>query len=122
VTVIDNTANMRDDVYAQTRILLMPSDYESWGRVGVEAMASGIPVVAHPTPGLTESLGDAGTFVHRDDTAGWVKAIRSLRSPKNFSAASKAAKARVEQLNTHRDLQTWVAAIENVVKVNPRRR
>lgn len=122
VTVIDNTANMRDDVYAETKILLMPSDYESWGRVGVEAMASGIPVVAHPTPGLTESLGDAGTFVHRDDTAGWVKAIRSLRSPKNLSAASKAAKARVAQLNTHRDLDTWVAAIENVVKVNPRRR
>ena len=122
VTLIDNTANMRDDVYSRTKILLMPSEYESWGRVGVEAMASGIPVIAHPTPGLTESLGDAGTFVHRDDTAGWVKAIRSLRSPKNYAAASKRAKARVQELTAHPDLQTWVAAIENVVKVNPRRR
>lgn len=122
VTIIDNTANMRDDVYAETRILLMPSDYESWGRVGVEAMASGIPVVAHPTPGLTESLGSAGTFVHRDDTDGWVKAIRSLRAPKNMAAASKAAKARVEELKAIPDLTTWVAAVENVVKVNPRRR
>src|SRR5690606_41527203 len=34
---------MRDEVYARTKILLMPSEYESWGRVGVEAMASGIP-------------------------------------------------------------------------------
>jgi glycosyltransferase involved in cell wall biosynthesis len=122
VTVIDNTANMRDDVYAQTKILLMPSEYESWGRVGIEAMASGIPVVAHPTAGLTESLGSAGTFVNRDEIEGWVKAIRSLRSPKNYAAASRSAKARVEELSAHPDLQTWVAAVENVVKVNPRRR
>src|SRR5690606_19301196 len=39
---------MRDEVYARTKILLMPSEYESWGRVGVEAMCSGIPVIAHP--------------------------------------------------------------------------
>src|SRR5690606_41582358 len=54
---------MRDEVYARTRVLLMPSAYESWGRVGVEAMCSGIPVIAHLTAGLRESLGDAGAFV-----------------------------------------------------------
>jgi glycosyltransferase involved in cell wall biosynthesis len=120
VEVIENTPNMRDDVYARTRILLMPSDYESWGRVGVEAMSSGIPVVANPTPGLLESLGDAGTFVHRDDTDGWVKAIRSLRSPKGWSEKSKAAKARVKEINENRDLQTWVAAVEQL-GINHRR-
>ena len=31
---------MRDKVYARTRVLLVPSSYESWGRVAVEAMAS----------------------------------------------------------------------------------
>ncbi|MEV4384045.1 glycosyltransferase family 4 protein, partial [Streptosporangium sp. NPDC049644] len=54
---------MRDEVYARTKILLVPSDYESWGRVGVESLVSGIPVIAHPTPGLKESLGAAGVFV-----------------------------------------------------------
>jgi glycosyltransferase involved in cell wall biosynthesis len=122
VEVIDNTANMKDDVYARTRILLMPSDYESWGRVGVEAMASGIPVVAHPTRGLKESLGSAGTFVHRDDTAAWVKAIRGLRSPKGWAEASKAAKARVAELDADKDLHTWVSAVEMLANQNPRRR
>jgi glycosyltransferase involved in cell wall biosynthesis len=58
---------MRDTVYARTKILLVPSEYESWGRVAVEAMVSGIPVIAHPTPGLKESLGDAGRFADRAD-------------------------------------------------------
>ena len=33
VEVTGHTGDMRDDVYARTRVLLMPSDYESWGRV-----------------------------------------------------------------------------------------
>ncbi|MBQ1164003.1 glycosyltransferase, partial [Streptomyces sp. A73] len=43
-------AEMAERVYGRTRVLLMPSSYESWGRAGCEALASGIPVVAHPTP------------------------------------------------------------------------
>ncbi|MFE4971343.1 glycosyltransferase [Kitasatospora sp. NPDC056651] len=54
---------MRERVYARSRVVLMPSSHESWGRVGVEAFASGIPVIAHPTPGLAECLGHAGIYV-----------------------------------------------------------
>jgi hypothetical protein len=65
-------------VYRDTRILLMPSAYESWGRVAIEAAHSGIPTIAHPTPGLRESLGDAGLFVDRTDTDGWVRELQRL--------------------------------------------
>lgn len=58
---IDNTPNIKE-VYKDTRILIMPSVYESYGRTAVEAMCSGIPVVASGTPGLIESLGDCGLF------------------------------------------------------------
>jgi glycosyltransferase involved in cell wall biosynthesis len=34
---------MREHVYSRSRVMLMPSLYESWGRVAVEAFASGIP-------------------------------------------------------------------------------
>lgn len=85
-------------VWSQTRILLMPSAYETWGMAGVEAMCSGIPVIAHPTPGLVESLGDAGIFVDRDDTDGWVDAIRTLDDPDAYQAASDAARARFAEL------------------------
>src|SRR5690606_19054142 len=69
---------MRGRVYARTRVLLVPSSYESWGRVASEAICSGIPVVAHPTPGLRECLGDAGLFVDRRDVDGWVRTLANL--------------------------------------------
>lgn len=44
---------------ARARLIVMPSSYESFGRVAVEAAVSGIPSVVSATPGLAESLGDA---------------------------------------------------------------
>lgn len=105
---------MRDEVYARTRILLMPSEHESWGRVGVEAMCSGIPVIAHPTPGLCESLGDAGVFVHRDDIDGWEAALRRLLDGRRWRAASRRARARAEELDPTEDLNVWCEEIENL--------
>lgn len=61
VRIQEHTPDIKS-VYAKTRILLVPSAYESWGRVAMEACCSGIPVIACPTPGLLESLGDAGLF------------------------------------------------------------
>ena len=112
VEVIDNTPYMRDEVYARTKILLMPSEYESWGRVGVEAMCSGIPVIAHPTPGLRESLGDAGIFADLADIAGWQKAIEALDDPDVYKKASAAAKKRARQLDPADDLARWCDAVE----------
>lgn len=98
VTIIPNTSDMRGDVYARTRVLLMPSQVEAWGMVGIEAMSSGIPVIAHPTPGLRESLGPAGIFVERRDAQGWVDALDRLDDPAEYKAASKLARARADEL------------------------
>ncbi|KDN83469.1 glycosyltransferase family 4 protein [Kitasatospora cheerisanensis] len=105
---------MRERVYARSRIVLMPSSYESWGRVGVEAMASGIPVIAHPTPGLAESLGAAGVFADRDDPEAWEAEIRRLLAPKAWAAASKKAKARSAELDPAPDLAAWCEAVEDL--------
>ena len=104
------------EVYGSSRLLLVPSVYESWGRVGVEAMHSGIPVLAHPTPGLLESLGDAGTFVDRDDLAGWEAAIRRLLRPAAWKRASKAALARAAELDPTEELEAWCDAVEAVAR------
>ncbi|WP_433364014.1 glycosyltransferase family 4 protein [Streptosporangium sp. CA-115845] len=114
VEIVDNVPGdeMAKAVYGQTRILLMPSEYESWGRTGVEAMASGIPVIASPTPGLKESLGKAGTFVRRDDLDGWQAAIERLDDPAVYETASAAAKRRSKQLDPAADLARWCEAIE----------
>lgn len=118
VIVLDHMPGrrMRDEVYARTRLLLMPSDYESWGRVGVEAMASGIPVLAHPTEGLTESLGSAGVFCDREDVDAWQVAIEHLNGKDAYRAASRRAAARAKALDPSQDLAAWCDAVEEVAR------
>ncbi|WTG04455.1 glycosyltransferase family 4 protein [Streptomyces sp. NBC_01590] len=105
---------MAERVYSRTRVLLMPSRYESWGRTGVEAMASGIPVAAHPTPGLCESLGEAGVFADRDDLDAWLVTLERLLKPAEWRAASKRAKARSKALDPTAELTAWCEAIEEL--------
>lgn len=114
VDVLDNVPGdqMAEQVYSRTKVLLMPSVYESWGRTGVEAFASGIPVVAHPTPGLVESLDEAGIFVDRDDIDSWVATLRELEDPDQWQAASQRALARSAELDPREDLAVWCEAIE----------
>ena len=77
----------------------MPSEYESFGRTAIEAAASGIPTVAAPTPGLKESLGDAGIFCDLRNTDAWVKAIKDLMEDKDYyKERSQAAKKRAKEL------------------------
>lgn len=104
-----NTGDMKGDVWSKTSILIMPSVYESYGMVGIEAMASGIPVVAHPTPGLVESLGYAGTFVDRDDFSGWVKAISDIRQYPEIPRAK--AISRSGALDSSAELNAMVSRI-----------
>jgi glycosyltransferase involved in cell wall biosynthesis len=63
VRVMDHGDNVKA-IYAQTRILLVPSRYESWGRVATEAMINGIPVLACPTKGLIENCKGGAIFVN----------------------------------------------------------
>ena len=50
-------------LYAGADVLVYPSLFEGFGLPLIEAMASGVPVVASDTPALRETMGDAGWAV-----------------------------------------------------------
>ena len=71
--------------YRQARVLAVPSVYEPFGLVAIEAMASGVPVVAYATGGLTEIVTDGvdGVLVPPHDQASFATAlVRLLNDPR----------------------------------------
>lgn len=115
VTILDNQPDVTE-VYRRTRLLLMPSAYESWGRCAVEAAASGIPTIAHPTPGLLESVGPCAVFCDRDDVDQWVRAIREFDSRGEYVRAGDRAMRRVVELDPTSGLLEVEAALEGVME------
>lgn len=101
-------------VYRRCRILLVPSITETWGRVGIEAAVSGIPIIAHPSPGLREALGDAPLWVDRDDIDGWVAAIRSLGLPRGHQEAVRRSEARIVDYDPLPQLESFATALESL--------
>jgi len=119
VTIQENTTIFGDDVYSRTKVLLMPSKYESFGRTAIEAAASGIPTIAHPTPGLIESLGDGGLFCDRTDVDLWDKTLKELMSDELvYDSHSQYALQRANQWDSirPRELAEFVKATEEVAK------
>lgn len=90
VTIWEHTPDIQH-VYRQTKVILMPSDYESFGRIAVEAACSGIPSIVHPTEGLREALGPAGIYCDRDKIDDWEKEIVRLYSDSGYYEERSAA-------------------------------
>lgn len=98
VTWQPQTPNMRDDVYARSRVVIVPSEYESFGRVAVEAAASGAVVVCSTTSGLKEAMGAAGLYADHRDTDAWVHWIDALTDREVYETAQRHQAARAVEL------------------------
>lgn len=106
VVIHEKTTDIKS-IYAKTRVLIMPSKYESWGRTATEAMCSGIPVISSGTPGLRENCGEAGIYVERENIDEWVKAIKRLDDKKTYQKASVKARERSRELDPIKELEAF---------------
>lgn len=70
----------RDSLLAQSKLVLAPSLHEGFGRVALEAMAHGTPVIVSRVGAHPEVVGDAGILLDPLDRSGWIRAITELLS------------------------------------------
>jgi glycosyltransferase involved in cell wall biosynthesis len=74
--IIETTNDKMPEIYNKANVFTLASKTsESFGIVLVEALASGLPVVATDDPIRREIVGDAGLFVDPTDTDAYAKAI-----------------------------------------------
>jgi UDP-glucose:(heptosyl)LPS alpha-1,3-glucosyltransferase len=90
----------RDDVerlYAAADALLLPTRYDAFGAVCLEAAASGLPVVTSAAAGAAETLGEGGLVVaDAEDVAGFAAALDALGDPAVRRARGEAARKAAE--------------------------
>ena len=115
IKYVKQTQDMKS-VYKDSRIVIMPSMYESYGLVFNEAAASGIPVLMHPTEGLVENAGDAGIYCDRGDIDTWVEAIKKLDDKKAYKEASDKVRARTRELDPYKNLEQFESFVHGIWK------
>jgi len=81
-----------DDLWrwlSQARVLLVTSHSEGFGRMAIEALACGVPVVANPVGGLLEIVrpGETGFLAERDNAASFVEQTVRLLEDKALRQA-----------------------------------
>lgn len=68
--------------YAAADVFVFPSRTDTFGLVLLEALASGVPVAAYPSPGPLDVVGDSGVGALSEDLAAAVRAALTLSPEK----------------------------------------
>lgn len=96
--------------YASSDVFVMPSRTETLGLVILEAMASGLPVVAARAGGIPDLIEDRVSGYLFDDEEEAIGAIRGLlQSPRQRSAMGVTARE-------HASERSWAAATRELIK------
>jgi glycosyltransferase involved in cell wall biosynthesis len=114
LTVWHHQKDIRE-VYKVTRILLMPSKYESWGRTCTEAMCNGIPVVHSYTPGLLENTAYRQMAAERYNTDDWITIIEALDNPEFYKSVSASGRFRAKELDPEKNMDLFEAWLTKIV-------
>jgi glycosyltransferase involved in cell wall biosynthesis len=98
------------DYYRAADVLLQPSDWEAFGLVQIEAMATAKPVIITAVPGarVVSDDGEHGLHVRPGDAADLARALRAIveMQPSRREAMGHAGRARVL------DRYTWGRSVD----------
>jgi glycosyltransferase involved in cell wall biosynthesis len=118
------------NILKRTRILLMPSYYESFGRIAVESMYNGIPVIyskpaskprdlTGSTEGMEEWIKPAGIPCERENIDQWVNEIISLDDETTYSQRSEVIKQHIRSMNLFSEPIRIAGLVEQFLRENP---
>ena len=99
--------------YSAADVLVMPSHYESFGMVALEAMACGTPVIATQVGGLAFLVkdGETGFVVPDDDPVAMGERLAQLICQDNLR------KKLGEQAHTYAQQYSWKMIVEQIIGV-----
>lgn len=118
------------EVLKRTRILLFSSYYESFGRIAVEAMLNGIPVLySTPNPnsiypggsteGVEEWIRPVGIPCERELPESWMSAIERLDDEELYTTTSADCKRHIESMHLFEEASRIAGLVESFGRENP---
>lgn len=102
----------------QTKVLLVPSRYETYGMSAIEAAGYGIPSIHVDTPHVREGIGSAAVLV---PPLGIYECLRAvIQIDKNYEVYSQKARSRAEWLHERQEdeLERLARFMDNLKTVN----
>ena len=95
--------------------MVLPSYYEAFAAVPLEAMACGVPVVCARIGGIPEVVGDAAVKILPEDLEGFREAIVGIvRSPERQAELRAKGLQRVQLFSWERTAKRTVAFYEEI--------
>lgn len=120
------------EILKKTKILIVPSAYESWGRVAFEAMYNGIPVLyskpstseyfmhrSGTTEGMKEWIKDSAIECNRECIEDWINGIISLDDELTYNMYSKRGYDKTHEMNIESEKSSLEQDLLYYIKTYP---
>lgn len=102
----------RRELLLAAELVVVPSWYEGFGLVALEAMQAGTTVVAAKRGGLTDVVGESGILLDPDDASEWPVALaRLMADPEERRERAQAGKSRSQGLSWSRAAEIMLARL-----------
>lgn len=104
------------DIFSKMQILLVPSIWEeAFGRVVIEALVNGIPVIASNNAGIREacrfSASGCKLIDNFEDASMWISAINGVLLSNDFNRMSKSVSEVIFKYNTDRFIEIFLSQL-----------
>ena len=105
---------LKNKVYSKTRVLLMPSTQEAFGRVAIEATASCIPCIISDYPGLSEATYKMSNYIEDyTNIKEWKKELERVLG--DYDNEVEKARNIKNALDYDKDVNSFVKLVENTI-------